>query len=48
MTFRLFTQYGGSVRALALGSLPPVEFSVMWGGARSWAITISVSPKGGA
>ena len=31
-----------SAKVLTLGSLPPVEFSVMWGGAKSWAITISV------
>ena len=41
---------------VTLGSLPPMEFSFMWGGAKSWVITItqgllpslSVSAQGGA
>ena len=37
---------GESARVIILGHLPPVEFSVMWGGAKSWAITVSVSPQG--
>ena len=46
--FLIVPTVSGMCQVSTLGSLPPMEFSAMWGEAKSWANTICVYPQGRA